>query len=359
MPPRFCCCEPLECDLLIDDFTRADSTSLGDEWVEVTGNSSIVSNAMLIEDSAKVASVIGNASHRGTIVFTWETPATGTAEIAVTLNYGGASPVTVYVAITDDDLTLIAGTQTRIIDNVNIGQNSQLLWARDSNDRYVVQACLTNNLLYVQCYTEDVSVKGGAVWDHEYTLPATGDGRLAIEAVSSDAIIDNLGFRRHYDDNTECPDYCCECTPSGTLQPDRRWYPWKTRVDFFSDDGTGMGCDIFNGGYLSFYNAVAGGTELGSYRWECYDGLMAGVNYGYGSGQPLHFFDCTGVGGGLVISFNPEDCGIQDILAPEEEGVVCDPFSVTYQEISTTDPHQCHPCVDSAGSWYAVMTDDT
>lgn len=48
MPTKRCCCRPLpSCIIASDDFNRVDSTSLGANWVEKTGNWEIVSNELV------------------------------------------------------------------------------------------------------------------------------------------------------------------------------------------------------------------------------------------------------------------------------------------------------------------------
>ncbi len=42
------CCAPAGCDYFTDEFTRADSTDLGDDWTEDTGDWSIASNMLTV-----------------------------------------------------------------------------------------------------------------------------------------------------------------------------------------------------------------------------------------------------------------------------------------------------------------------
>lgn len=42
------CCTPIECEILNDTFTRSDSSSLGSDWTEVSGDWEIASNALKI-----------------------------------------------------------------------------------------------------------------------------------------------------------------------------------------------------------------------------------------------------------------------------------------------------------------------
>lgn len=59
MPPRFCCCD-LGCDIASDDFNRADSTSVGSDWVEISGDWAIASNKLTVPTAGIIRNIAVN-----------------------------------------------------------------------------------------------------------------------------------------------------------------------------------------------------------------------------------------------------------------------------------------------------------
>lgn len=59
MPPRFCCCVT-GCDIASDDFNRADSTSLGADWVEISGDWAIASNKLTVPTAGVIRNIAVN-----------------------------------------------------------------------------------------------------------------------------------------------------------------------------------------------------------------------------------------------------------------------------------------------------------
>lgn len=353
MPPRRCCCGDVECLILLDNFGR--NVDPDPNWETISGSPVYSGTDLTLDAGDKVATYATNTSStRGvaSVVFT----GTGSpCMIKVTLNYGDVDECVATATINDTTLYLEAGAQSRTIDDTSpSGKSTQLIWQRSSTDQYIVQVALTNNMFYIRLYGNDGDPRGGAVWDHQFTRPTTGDRRLAIECTAGTVVINGadggVEYYRHYHDKSDCPDYGCHCEDA--------WYvPWKTRVDFFSTDGEGLGCDAFDGGYLLFESAVDGGDEEGSNRWECVDGLLASVGYGYGTAQNP-FFECNLIlGSPFTISFSPYLCFVTDTLATTS--YTCNPFVVNYQLIISDDIPYCEGCVDGIGTYYGIMTDDT
>lgn len=354
------CCTPLECTLLSDSFDRADSSTIGPGWVTVDGSPAIVSSELSMTAGDKVATTAGNASHRGVTTLSFRTTGSGPWSVEITLNYGTINECVATLSFSDTSCTLTTGTQTRTIDDVNVGQRDNLLWRRSDNDEYFLEVALTNHLFWINFGASATATDGSyvAVWDSDFTLPTSGAGRMAIEVIAGSIAISGVLWSRHNDDLAGCPDAACECTPPGTLAPDRRFIPWRTRMDFFSDDGSGLGCDIFNDGYLIFENAIEGGTGLaGDNIWDCVSGSMAGEAYGYGSANPAISWRCGTPNTIDSFPFSPVDCS-----GEIQSGTIdsCDPLVVTYDTHVFDDiTSPCNPCVDSLGTYYAVMTDAT
>lgn len=59
MPPRFCCCVT-GCDIASDNFNRADSSSLGSDWVEISGDWEIASNKLVVPTAGIIRNVAVN-----------------------------------------------------------------------------------------------------------------------------------------------------------------------------------------------------------------------------------------------------------------------------------------------------------
>ncbi len=359
MPTKRCCCGAGSCLLLQDLFERENSTSLGADWTEEAGDASIVSSKLQLDAGDKVATVARNpGSTRGYASILFTAPSSGVVSGDVTLNFGSTGEVVLSFEFDDDYLTLVAGSQTRTIDDTVLLNKPQVItWQRDGANEYQLEVAMSDNIAYIRLYGTDVeSPRGAAVWDHEFSRPTSGGGKLAIECTAGQLLIDSVAYYRYYDDRTDCPRVGCLCDSEA-----KRYVPWKTRVDFFSSDGTGNGCDVFNGGYLLFENVLDGGQESGSNRWEAFSGEIAGQGYGYGVNWPVAFFECnTAVASTpFGMSLSIFDC-VDPVDALASDTIACHPFSVTYATISITDlAEPCHPCVGSLGSFYAVMTDDT
>lgn len=364
MPTKRCCCRTIPCLLLTDNFNRADSSDLGSDWEIISGSPEITSNVCEMTAGEMIATVVRNpGSRRGSFILPLKTTGSGPWEVEIWMNYGdGVNHQVASVEWSSTEMTMTVGGQTRTIDNVDVGQPPELIWGLSSVDYYVLQVSMTNRLFYVSFSGDE---GGASVWDHEFVMPTAGGGRVAIKVISGTVqLCPNVGgetaleFYRHFDDDQTCPDYACECTPAGTPAGDRRWKPWRTRIDFYSDDGAGLGCDVFNGGYLIFEIAEDGGTEPGGNTWRCVEGEIDFVSYGYGTGNEVEYY-CGTPTSFLAINFNPVDCTISDGLSALAVDS-CDPFSITFETVETTDiTTPCNPCVDSLGSFYAIMTDAT
>lgn len=369
MATKRCCCSLPDCLVLDESFDRADSTDLGENWTVVTGSPEIASNELVMGAGDQVATTVGNSLRRAVLFIPFRATGSGSWDFDVILNYGAGTTVNCNVYFDATDVQLTANGKVRAENNADYGQPSNLIWSLADNSTYILEVCCTHRLLYMQLKHYDPSTINCdiPVWDHEFDLPTSGTGLMSLKVNSGDfqfAYNDggtsyNIQYYRHFDDNTieQCLDYGCECTPAATTAPSRRWVPWRTRVDIFSDDGTGNGCDLYNGGYLLFYAVQSGGSDK-TVRWECYSGLVGGVSYGYGTPNPVAYFDCSPGGTTLAVVWNPVDCAIMTEFSSDT--IECEPFEVTYNTVETPDiTSPCYPCVDFLGSFYAVMTDDT
>lgn len=59
IPPRKCCCVT-GCDIASDDFNRADSTSVGSDWVEISGDWAIASNKLTVPTAGIIRNIAVN-----------------------------------------------------------------------------------------------------------------------------------------------------------------------------------------------------------------------------------------------------------------------------------------------------------
>jgi hypothetical protein len=60
MPPKLCCCNPEGCLIHEDAFDRADSTTIGDPWVEEVGDWEIVSGKLNIDEIGLIRNTTAN-----------------------------------------------------------------------------------------------------------------------------------------------------------------------------------------------------------------------------------------------------------------------------------------------------------
>lgn len=217
-----CGCCP-ECTIFIDDFNRADSTSLGSNWSEDSGSWEIASNELKCTADGKVTAVPthpDSTSHAkvSTVFNCTETD----VKVRIYVDYDGTNYHFAEVSVgsagagADSELKLFkhsggSDTQlgtTRTITGVSTGEDVQF------------DVCFDGTIL--EAYISDGTNDGGAT---ESTTEVGGD-QVALECngiVSGQVTFDPFEYFKHRDaTNPSCPDCVTTeaCTNCATNAPD-------------------------------------------------------------------------------------------------------------------------------------------
>jgi len=232
MARRCCCVEG--CIILQDDFDRDNSTDLGSQWTEVSGDWEIDTD-QLVEagtTNARIVTTAKNTSGRG-YVDVKIYPNSGD-KFRILLNSDSTATAYQYVEAhcTTASLILTAGGETRTYtaaDGWNINELPIMM-----------SGCVTDGCLYVQ-----VSHLGfdGCVWDNTVTVSDSRRHAGLMNGGSSELTWDDFIYRQHEQDDPDCPDCTCFCTYYDDEGHPQRYYPhWKLKIDWYSEfclyDGT-------------------------------------------------------------------------------------------------------------------------
>ena len=366
MSRRRCCCG---CRVWVnDEFDRADSTKLGEDWEEVVGDWEIQTGHLvpvLLDPTAIVLTTSRNPSRRGVTYGGFTLLGAGPWQIRFLLNSNADATSFQFVDFSCDELecTLTAGTVGKSYDT-DVGLNGDLVeckpgpwvWNGASGEEFYFQACLVEGLLHFWVVGQTTVPPtyrqfSGCVWDIDITLNSLGNGYAGIQVLSGGVKFDRVVYTSHDRDSPEpdpnCPDCSCLCGAVGSSEG-YGYMPFRVRFDFFAD----ADCPCIDGGYLIFEPMMCG-VELNALEaWVCVEADLCGGNHtwhtsGPGDAARLDCRDSTEGNFAVIITICQAD-----ITPPTS--IDCSPFSMRYDW--TAPAEGCDEC-DPSATFYAIATE--
>lgn len=278
MSRRKCCCF-VGCEISQDDFNREDSTDIGTELVEVSGEWVIDTNTLVCTDPGVVVSASRNPYSRRAVVYLKITPTgAGPWEFWILVNASSTGGVSQYAkfAFSAAELTITAGGQSRSYDTGTGGgkKPSHWVWPSLVGESLYATVCLTDGLLYAALTVRpmEYAIFNGVVWDNKTVVSTSGYGYAGVKHLTGELAFDDWKYDAHYDDNEDCPVCICRCAQG--MYP-----PWRIRVDLYDPS---MLCPCYDGGY-GIYEASGLVSGIGTTErdWICVEGVVCAVDISY------------------------------------------------------------------------------
>jgi hypothetical protein len=360
---RRCCCKrrPTGCVILDDTFDRSDSTDLGSDWDEKSGNWSIDSNALKeagTPGSQVVTTKRNPYSSRGVVTVNIMPVDGSIYRIYLNCTSAGSGKL-LEIEATTGSVTLRAGSEERTYTTGggwDINLRPLIVTAfYDYNPTSPYDGFLYLALAH--------STFHACVWDNDAGAPISGGRYAALgNGGSTEVQFDDFWYAAHYRDNPECPDIGCWCDPAG--EGTRRHYlPWRLRLDYFADQADN--CHIIDGtGANLEWDCVW-------QKWIAVDGMFGTISLPTGT-------PCTGEGNVIGPSIacstgEPSDMRLIQVrccdihVDPEgNEGCCdihpnsysCDPFFLRW-DFTVYGTFPCSECGGQghSGAFYAIATE--
>lgn len=217
MPPRRCCCDN-NCYIFRDDFDRADSTDLGSDWEECSGDWEIVSEDLTTEDTGAVVvlkHMVGNPVGilRGEVKFLGCTGAIYRIYVfygseSTPCGSGGEYIVEIEVTADDEGIVRILGGDSDQESEVFIDQEEDLEF----------NICVSLDSIEITTDARDTTfIDGNGFLVTCGVEPGNYWFALGSES-STQGYWRWVEYQDHYDHNTDCP----KCRPSTCFQLDNR-----------------------------------------------------------------------------------------------------------------------------------------
>jgi len=209
MPGHPCCCKG--CEVLVDLFNRANSSNIGNQWVEHSGGWSIASNELAEDGTTGLVYTVKHISENRRRVFvTCKDAQNGKAyRLAPAVTSAGTKYIYVELAVAAGNGTLTLGISTFSGGSWNdaAALDTFSLGPVDIGQDYTLVACLTENGIYGGLL--EIS---GPVWD----CTTINGPRAGIANAGGAAEFDDFHWYRHAEDilpdvDGNCIRCDCEC----------------------------------------------------------------------------------------------------------------------------------------------------
>jgi len=236
--PGCTCCDGESCTLLDDDFDRADSTNIGSNWTEVSGDASISSNKLAMTSGTIITSTVPHTTEQISITVTIN--GNSSTRFRIVLNYTDSSNYN-YVDITPGG-SIVCGIRSGGSDSTLTSASSGTV----SGGTYEINVCVRENYF-------NASV-GGAFKVQASLIATSGTYGLGMPSVSGSPTFDNFLAEKA---DGSCP-WCnigLTCTQStgfalctsGTLPTS-----WEVEISGVADDSC-TECTTWNDTFILNY----------------------------------------------------------------------------------------------------------
>jgi len=200
---RRCCCDR-PCIIVEDDFNRVNNTDLGPKWVEVSGDSEIVSNTLLqIPGPGLVRTVASHpVNHVSGLVYGTAKNLQNGKRYRLIINYVDSSNY-VYAEIycTSSEVATVGiynmagGSPTTLAEVTNVGYLA--------GDEAYMLLCRSNDAVFLD------TVLATVIWS---CLNDNGGRKAGLANGGSTALEwDDFQFTEHKITNADCPECYCDC----------------------------------------------------------------------------------------------------------------------------------------------------
>jgi hypothetical protein len=318
------CCHCGDCAILADSFTRSDSTNIGPDWVESTGNWEILSNELKANNAGIVYTVTTwNKTRRVASVIARDALPGKTYRLLFSVSNDGSSYAYVELECLTGNVAFIRfGTSAGgVIEEFEFVYNEGL--------DYTLIACVNDEGTYV-----GLAEVSWPLWTCD-TFPGP---RAGIQNIGSAAEYDDFGFYKHVldTDGTDLRCHTCACECSGKCL--RRDLTLTIESSCVGRDGMSMPLTLQESFYPDFvwegeaeWPDISGETtQIYHFRLFCANAddtfILCSPEYMGACSTDTWDGDAVGCGGGifpdrgrfadsvvcdpLELRFGPGDCGL-------------------------------------------------